>query len=181
MRLLIFVTTDQIEPRSEFALGLARAAIAAGHEALVVGCARGRTPPPRTPLGDEANARGLPFRILLERRRLDPGLVGQLEMIHRRWSPDAFVSFDVKAAILHRVARWRPETWFALKDEMPGQLECWLLGFADGVIVSRSELESLLKSKLKSCDKVQWMDYLGGGTEAANEILREIELMCTGR
>src|SRR5262245_10376361 len=114
MRILSFIDTDQMSAQARMALDFAVEAREAGHEVLLVGLVNSRAAQgQKTVLGDAADAAGVPFRLMQQRMKIDPGLIGQMEIIFRRLKPDLYQSHDLKGMILYRMARWRPEFWQA--------------------------------------------------------------------
>lgn len=114
MRILLFADTDQCDEIGSLFLGLAARQRDAGHETILVGLTRGPAPPAITPLGEAAATQAVPFRLILQRRELDPGILGQAEIMFRRFKPDLYQSHDLKGAILCRLSRWRPPAWQAI-------------------------------------------------------------------
>lgn len=158
MRILTFVDTEQITPESRLALAIAENARGAGHEAILAGLARGKEPPAATPLGQAADERRVPFRLLLQRRPLDPGILGQMETMFRRIQPNAFISHDWKGALLYRLARWRPPAWQAVAlgagAGSDGRLAAWAerrcLQRADKLVASETAARTLADWKIEA-------------------------------
>lgn len=132
MRLMIFTATDRLNETGAFALRLAERARELGHEPVLVGKVFARGPAPLTELGAEADRRGVPFRIIVQRFGFDPGLLGQMELLFTRLKPTVFVSDDLVGMAIYRMGRWRPPAWLAIYRGFPHPLEVASRGAAAG-------------------------------------------------
>lgn len=107
MRVLIHLNHSDLDAHAEISLRLAALLREAGHEALIVGVVRSLGRPAPTPLGNEADARGVAFRLLQKRFPADPGVIGQYEYLLGRYKPELLVSLDRLGIIKSRIARSR--------------------------------------------------------------------------
>lgn len=162
-------------PAARVALDLCLRAREKGHEVILSGLVRTRETPGLTELGAAADAERIPFRLLQQRYRYDPGLVGQMEMMFRRLKPELYVSHDTAGAVIAWLARFRPASMaHYIHEAQPGERlieSLWIgrriLKRADTILIEGEGQRSRLNSiKLKG-DKillagkeVYWIDNL---------------------
>lgn len=108
MRIITFVADSTLSPFARVALDFCRTVKTIGHEPILAGLVRTRETPGTTELGAAADAEHIPFRLLQQRYKYDPGLVGQMEMMFRRLKPDLFLSHDSAGVVIGRLSRFRP-------------------------------------------------------------------------
>ena len=108
MRILTYISASTPTPAARVALDFCLGARELGHEAILAGLIRTRETPGLTELGAAADAVRIPFRLLHQRYRYDPGIIGQMETMFRRFKPHVYLSHDYLGAAVARVARYRP-------------------------------------------------------------------------
>lgn len=113
LKLLLFLDTDHLSGPARLALDFCVEARRLDHEVLVLGLVRGPRPMP-TPFSQAFAAAGVPVRLLHERFRFDPGVVGQFRAVLDAWRPDLFQSHGYKGSLLARLAQRRGIPWQAV-------------------------------------------------------------------
>ncbi|MBI3736058.1 glycosyltransferase [Candidatus Sumerlaeota bacterium] len=184
MRIVIFIGTSELTALAHLPLEIAKGARERGHDALIVGEVVSRETPPLTQLGEAADKAGIPFRLLQRRRRLDPGIIGQMEMIFKKFRPDLYQSHDLLGAFLYRAARWRPSHWQGFSRVGPEGssfarwIEPRLLRLADRVFAGNSDAEAGLKLKGISREKLMALPSGESGDAAIRMILDDAQRLC---
>ncbi|MCE5230323.1 glycosyltransferase [bacterium] len=142
MRWLIFLDTDHLSGPARLALDFAVAARAMGEDILALGLVRGRPAP--TAFSRAFEAAGIPVKLLRERFRFDPAIVGQFQRVIERFKPDVYQSHGYKGSFLGRFAQRRGVKWQAVFHGFTWEnplvrlyhaLDVRWLRKADGVIV----------------------------------------------
>lgn len=112
MRWLIFLDTDHLSGPARLALDFAVAARAMGEEIQVLGLVRGPALP--NAFSRAFEAAGIPVRLLRERFRFDPAIIGQFRRALDKFKPDVYQSHGYKGSMLGRFARRRSVRWQAV-------------------------------------------------------------------
>lgn len=142
MRWLIFLDTDHLSGPARLALDFAVAARALGEEIQVLGLVRGPALP--NAFSRAFEAAGIPVRLLRERFRFDPAIVGQFRRALDKFKPDVYQSHGYKGSLLGRVAQRKGVAWQAIFHGFTWEnplvrlyhaLDVRWLRKADGVIV----------------------------------------------
>lgn len=184
MRIISFVPTTELTELSERALAFAEAAGELGHSVMLLGLARGTEPPATTPLGEAADERGVTFRFLLQRMAIDPGLLGQMEAVVRRFDPDLYQSYGTRMAVLSRQPFAHRVGWQAIlpgeaplaSDSMGGGWAARRLGLAmfrraDQVIVEKEESSASVAAQRIPRERIFTMPREVNEIERARAIL----------
>lgn len=112
MRWLIFLDTDHLSGPARLALDFAVAARAMGEEVQALGLVRGPALP--NAFSRAFEAAGVPVKLLRERFRFDPAIIGQFRRVIDKFKPDVYQSHGYKGSMLGRVAQRRGVTWQAV-------------------------------------------------------------------
>lgn len=113
MRILTFVPTVELTSEARLALDFAGEARAQGHDPLLLGLIKTAGAPGGSPLGEAADARAVNFRLIQQRFAIDPGVLGQMEVILGRFRPDVYQSLGIAGTLLSRPAFARGIVWQA--------------------------------------------------------------------
>lgn len=113
MRILIFLDTDHISGPARLAIDFCREAQRRGQDVLMLALVRGAAPEPNA-FTRACEQAGVPVRIVLERRRFDPGVVRQFRAILAEYQPDVFQSHGYKGSMLGKLARRAGVAWQAV-------------------------------------------------------------------
>lgn len=155
MRILCFTSSVDLTPETEGALAFVRLAVDSGHSAGLAGLILSFGQPRPTPLGLAADEADVPFRILQQRFRLDPGPLGQLDTLLARSRTEVYVSWGFRGLYFARVASRRRTPWVAaLPPGEPeaggrgllGRLKLRELRRASGVIVESEGTRATLEA-----------------------------------
>lgn len=112
MRWLIFLDTDHLSGPARLALDFAVAARTLGEDIQVLGLVRGPALP--NAFSRAFEEAGIPVRLLRERFRFDPAIIGQLRRAVDKFKPDVYQSHGYKGSMLGRVAQRKGVTWQAI-------------------------------------------------------------------
>ena len=104
---------------AKLALEFARDAGMIGHEVVLAGFLRGAPIPATTPLGEACEEFEATFRLVVQRFRLDPGALGQMGAIIRRFKPQVVQSHGLTGSFLARPALRRGIPWQAIVNATP--------------------------------------------------------------
>lgn len=113
LRFLLFLDTDVLSGPARLAMDFAVEARRLGHEVLMLGLVRDKTPQD-TPFSRAMRAAAIPTRLIHERFRFDPGVVRQFKEVLEEFRPHVYQSHGYKGSMFGLTAQRRGVPWQAV-------------------------------------------------------------------
>jgi glycosyltransferase involved in cell wall biosynthesis len=165
MRLLIFLDTDHLSGPARLALDFGVRARQRGHAILVAGLVRGAAAKDNG-FTRAMRAAGLEVRLLRERFRFDPSILGQFACLVREFGPDLYQSHGYKGSLLGPRAQRLGAAWQAVFHgftrenrlvRLYHRLDARWLRRADEVIVVARPFADLLAARGVPRQRMTWV------------------------
>lgn len=165
LRFLVFLDTDVLSGPARLAMDFAVEARRLGHEVLMLGLVRDKQPQ-ATPFSRSMEALGIPTRLIHERFRFDPGVVGQFRKVLEEFRPHVYQSHGYKGSMLGLIARRRGIPWQAIFHGFTW--ENWLVRIyhaldvrwlrrADEVVVVARSIAKVLADRGVKRERMRWI------------------------